>query len=301
MKNNYVKAIAVVALIVAAAFFVLPYSLQKSYKSTHRAKEGCSHTKSVKLSEPLSAKILYIVSATIGGLAIICFYPKYSKYAWITIMATSVLILGFMLKDVSPLSELPGLVDSLVHATFRRGVALIMFVTFAITLLFGRIICGWICPVGAIQSLIASLNKWKRLEVPERYDKALKKLKYAALAGVIATTVIVGKDYANVGEFFNALFNLDLSYYFAAGAVFVVLSLVVERFWCRYLCPLGALLAILQKISILKLRVLEDKCTNCKECLKECPMQCTRVGENDHILCEKCLSKCPLKIIKYST
>ncbi|RLE92864.1 MAG: hypothetical protein DRN04_09025 [Thermoprotei archaeon] len=88
---------------------------------------------------------------------------------------------------------------------------------------------------------------------------------------------------------FSRLYKLDF------------LSLVVERFWCRYLCPLGALLAILQKISIRKLRVPKDKCTNRKKYLKECPMQCTRAGENDHILCGKCLSKCPLKTIKYST
>ena len=72
---------------------------------------------------------------------------------------------------------------------------------------------------------------------------------------------------------------------------------LIGRFWCRYICPLGGILGIFNRVSILKLKLDMNKCTDCKECLKVCPVDIDKfedVGKSsDCIQCGKCIDTCP--------
>ncbi len=250
-------------------------------------------------SEHLNAKIAYMLLILIVALAAIMLLPKYVEYVWIAVLTASVIVLGFLLRGVSPLSELTGFINSVSRGGFGKGAALVMLVALGSTLLVGRIVCGWICPAGALQSLIAATNRWRRVKMPGKLDKHLKKMKYIVLLLVLATVLTTGGSYANMGEIFNSVFKFEASAYLAIGLAFLAASFFIERAWCRYFCPLGALLSLLQKISIFKIKTADgNRCVNCNMCLRDCPMQCAQIGDGDCIMCGRCISNCPRNLVR---
>jgi len=88
----------------------------------------------------------------------------------------------------------------------------------------------------------------------------------------------------------------------AVFILFLVLIFVVERGWCRYFCPVGALLAPFNKISYLHVAVNKQKCIHCNACSNACPMGIDVPNMNRNpecILCGKCIEICPQKIISF--
>jgi len=78
--------------------------------------------------------------------------------------------------------------------------------------------------------------------------------------------------------------------------VFIVTSLLVKRFWCKYLCPLGAMLVVFNKISPLRVVIDRDRCTHCNRCQAECPVGIPGIPENirsaECVRCLECLETC---------
>ncbi len=178
-------------------------------------------------------------------------------------------------------------------------------------LLFGAVFCGYICPFGAFQEWIGRLGrklfpKIYNRAVPAKLDKALRYIRYIVLVMVVYNTAATAKLVFQNADPFYALFNfftneVAVSAYIMLGVV-TVLSLVVERPWCKYLCPYGALLGLFNKIRIFKLRRSKSTCINCKKCDKVCPMNVEVSGKEvisdlQCISCHKCTSEvsCPVK------
>jgi polyferredoxin len=96
----------------------------------------------------------------------------------------------------------------------------------------------------------------------------------------------------------RALFSFQLTTPLLVSVllIFIVTSMLVKRFWCKYLCPLGALLVVFNKISPLRVVIDRDRCTHCSRCEAECPVDIPGIPENirsaECIRCLECLETC---------
>lgn len=177
--------------------------------------------------------------------------------------------------------------------------------------------CGWICPLGFIQELITDLSiflqkrvsaiRWfiksvkKRLRFMAAADRYLRLLKYAvliwAVTGAAVYGVMVFRDY----DPWAALINIAEVSLGPALAVLIVLlaaSFFVERPWCRYACPLGAISGLLGRLSPVYLKRNKSLCVDCLRCTKSCPMglpvhSASTVKSVNCIGCLECVEHCP--------
>jgi polyferredoxin len=178
-------------------------------------------------------------------------------------------------------------------------------------LLVGGAFCGWICPLGALGDALLWLRRKLRLpelRVPLRVDRVLRYGRFVVLLAVMGVTFrSVALVFANIDPYYTIfsldwLFEPNLVEHWPAYAFAVALiggSLFVPRLWCRYLCPLGGLLTVLQRLSPIKVRRNTQTCIDCKRCDRVCP---TRVAistvpsvTHDCTMCLRCVSACPVK------
>ena len=155
--------------------------------------------------------------------------------------------------------------------------------TAATILLWGRgIFCGWLCPFGALQELIneaARKLKIKQWEMPFRYHEKLWALKYLillALFGVSLESMSTAEKLAEVEPFKTSiLMFFQREWWFVTYAVaLLVVSIFTRKVYCRYICPLGAALAIPTKLRLFDWLKRRPECGDpCQLCAKECEIQ----------------------------
>ncbi len=193
--------------------------------------------------------------------------------------------------------------------------------------LTGRFVCGWLCPFGLVQDLLYKIPFPKKLKkLPG--DKILRYLKYVILAGFViilplTVTDIVGqgspwfcKYICPSGTLFggipliaaNPALQSVLGWLFtwkvAILVVLILLSVIVFRPFCKYLCPLGAIYGLFNPIALYRFQIDEHKCTNCGACQKACPMDIPvqkTPNSPECIRCGKCKASCPHSAICNAT
>lgn len=186
----------------------------------------------------------------------------------------------------------------------------LMIIGFVLAVLFGPVFCGWICPLGSLQEWVGKLGK-KLLKrrynhlIPEKLDKVLRYTRYLSLAWVVYMTASTATlVFANIDPYF-ALFNLWTGEVAIGGvvilAVTVLASLAVERPWCKYACPYGAVLGVSNLFRVFRIRRTPGLCNADKVCDMTCPMnikvsQKTIVRDHQCISCLECTSEahCPV-------
>jgi polyferredoxin len=214
-----------------------------------------------------------------------------------------------------PIGGLASLKLWLFTGTFddKHPAALVLLVTFLLmSLLAKKSFCSWLCPVGTLSEFVGKIGKrlfgsnftmWRWLDIP------LRGLKYLLLAFFVKILLIDMSVFA-IGDFLKspywALSDIKMWYFFihissltlfSLGAI-VTLSLLYKSFWCRYLCPYGALLGLLSMLSPFKIRRNVDSCTACQKCTQACPAQLA-VHEKISIYnpecfgCLSCVDACP--------
>jgi len=177
-----------------------------------------------------------------------------------------------------------------------------------VTIIAGPVFCGWICPLGSVQDWVRSLSKKlkiKRLTVPRYINTALSLLRFGVLALVIFATA------KSLSLMFMRLDPYYALMHFWTGEVFplsililaltLILSLFIDRPWCRWFCPLGAVLSVIGKISIFKIKKPSSKCIDCGSCHKACPVglhpeEKESVTDIRCIRCGLCTPSCPPKV-----
>ncbi len=182
----------------------------------------------------------------------------------------------------------------------------------ALSLLLKKSFCGWICPVGTLSELLGAPGRrlTGRLLAPPRWlDVPLRSLKYA-LMGFFLWVVLVKMPAAGIRGWLQTdywkIADLKMLGFFrnptalsvgVLGAL-VALSVVTRNFWCRYLCPYGALLGLLSLGAAVKVQRDESRCTHCHRCTKNCPALLPvetlgRVRSPECLGCLTCVSRCP--------
>ena len=161
--------------------------------------------------------------------------------------------------------------------------------------------CGWLCPFGALQELTNTIAKWLKvpqITVPWGLHERLWPIKYIIFLGLFGLSlysVAAAETFAEVEPFKTAIIlKFARGWPFVAYAVgLLVIGLFVERFFCRYLCPLGAALAIPGRIRTFEwLRRWQECGSPCQRCAKECPVQSIHpeghINVNECIYCMHC-------------
>ncbi|MHC4442409.1 MAG: 4Fe-4S binding protein [Planctomycetota bacterium] len=222
----------------------------------------------------------------------------------------------------------------------------------AFTMVWGRVFCGWVCPIGFVQEMASKLTNWMRFSPnqkslqqirfglaavlllgtvliytyvqPEnepilqgmaagflivlailiilsvadrRWEIRLRTVRYLALSFFVLGTVL--------GVYLHAAFCVLFTNDWRRSPVMLLVgvlfaSLILSQAWCRFLCPEGALLGLLTRLSGLKVRLSGSKCTACNTCNKVCPVEAIELGEVDErscLYCCRCVDSCPSKAI----
>lgn len=203
----------------------------------------------------------------------------------------------------------------LAHTHLSNLVMLIAVL--ALALIFRSAFCGWVCPLGFIQEIIASFSKWaqkhhaatrrtirkiKKASAKFAFlDRYLRMIKYFVLAWSVGGAVYYGylvfRDFDPWAAFLNIL-EFSLTPGMIILLITIIASLFIERPWCRYACPLGAASGLLGKLSPAFIHRDENKCTSCQLCSKSCPMGLTvhsvkNVTSLDCVSCLECVNTCP--------
>ena len=181
-----------------------------------------------------------------------------------------------------------------------------------VTLLFGRVFCGWACPMGATQFFLFRKEQGKKYrwrEIPREQDRILRLMKYLVLVILVVLSVLAGRPVFEDIDPFRALFNLDFRW--GVPLAFLIVLVGVSLFsgfpFCKYLCPLGAFLSLIQPLSLFKLR-FSSSCTNCKACSNvacdygaiESSETGPRINQRECVRCGECLSRCPCNAIVFT-
>lgn len=189
--------------------------------------------------------------------------------------------------------------------------------------LLGRFVCGFLCPFGWLQEL---LHKIPGKKISTKKLKPLTYIKYVVLLfAVVLLPVLVVNDVGMGDPFFckyicpqgvlegaiplaiaNAGIRSALGHLFtwklAVLIAVVVLSVLFYRPFCKWICPLGAFYALMNRVSLLGIRVDACKCVSCGKCSKVCQMDVDVVRAPNHvecIRCGKCIGACPVDAISY--
>jgi polyferredoxin len=199
-----------------------------------------------------------------------------------------------------------------IHPVHPAGFFLLVaFIT--LSFVFGKAFCSWICPIGLLSEYVGNLSEkiFKGRIVPRRVlDYPLRGLKYLLL-GFFVFAIFFAMNGEEIRAFLDSPYNkvadVKMYYFFANITRFasivilslLVLSFAIRHFWCRYLCPYGALLGILTVLSPSKIVRNKTTCIDCGKCAQACPVlikvdKAGTVVSDECTSCLDCLDSCPV-------
>ena len=224
-------------------------------------------------------------------------------------------------KGACPIGALQAVIG---NANYKISFYVLGFIFF-IGALIGRFVCGYLCPFGLIQDLLYKIPFVKKITT-FKHDRMLRKLKYVILIVFVIIMPMFVVDIIGQGApyfcklicpvgmleggiplvLLNKTMRGAIGFlYYWKGAILlttIILSIIIYRPFCKYICPLGALYSIFNPISVFRYRVNEYKCISCKKCNKVCQMNIDPVKEcnsTECIRCGRCKHVCPVGAIEY--
>lgn len=189
--------------------------------------------------------------------------------------------------------------------------------------LVGRFVCGWLCPFGLVQDLLHKIPFVKKIKT-FKGDHLLRKLKYVILAVFVILLPLFAVDMIGNGapyfcklicpagtleggiplvfanESLQSIVGWLYTWKLAILAVLIILSVIIYRPFCKYICPLGAIYSVFNPLSVFRYRVDKEKCVNCGKCMKVCKMNVDvlqNINSAECIRCGACKNNCPADAI----
>lgn len=206
--------------------------------------------------------------------------------------------------------------------------------TIILTIIFGRFFCGWVCPFGSLHQFVGFLARQgkktsQRIQL-NKYRKG-QQIKYYVLivflamaafpsaaatlqTGLLDPIAVITRSFnlllLPIADSSANLISVPRRFYEGAWLVFaifvaaVLLNLVIPRFYCRFVCPLGALFGAIDRLAIWRIGKNENECLNCKLCERNCEGGCEPGGNiriSECVLCFNCREDCKNEVISYQT
>lgn len=215
-----------------------------------------------------------------------------------------------------PISALINLKYWLVSGAFTlihpaATVLLLIFLSMAVLLKKG--FCSWVCPIGLLSEYLAGIHVLlfdRPHRLPKALDFPLRSIKYGLLFFFLYA-VFFQMDAAALHRFiyspYNRVADIKMLFFFSQASaltlkvlgILVLLSLLIPFFWCRYLCPYGALLGGASLFSLLKIRRDKKQCIDCEKCTRVCPANIrihtqSTVWSDECHSCLRCVEACPV-------
>ena len=211
-----------------------------------------------------------------------------------------------------------GAIESLYNLIFQghflnrvlSSAVILLIITMVLVLFSGRSFCAWICPLGALQGIMDGLGKrifGRRKNIPSSRDNKVRFLRFLTLIIFTLGAWYGGKllirpydpwvAWMHLSEFSHAIEEFPIGMFILL--LLLIFSLFIPRSFCRYLCPMGAFLSLLNKLSINRLKRRAETCNQCTLCERKCPVgiEVSReevVDKIECISCGECVSVCPV-------
>jgi polyferredoxin len=200
------------------------------------------------------------------------------------------------------------------HVPTLHPAGMFLLIAFlAMSFLFRKAFCSWLCPVGTVSEYLRRTGRrvfGRNFMLPRWLDLGLRGLKYLLLAffGWAVMSMAAGDLAAFMSSPYGVIADVKMLNFFRhigeTGAIvfgiLVIASILIQNFWCRYLCPYGALLGIAALFSPARIRRNAEGCIDCAKCAKACPSalavdKLVTIRSAECTGCLECVAACPAK------
>lgn len=253
--------------------------------------------------------VMLVAAMSVGAWLIL---KRRTRNGVLALSVFSIAYFGFFRQGcICPIGSIQNVTASLVDPryTISFGVIAFFFLPLVFALLFGRVFCGGVCALGAVQDLVLV----RPVTVPERLDRVLRWGPYLYLAVAVLFAgwglhVTLGGWSINMGrrflicewDPFISLFRISGAFHMLViGGVFIVGGMFVGRPYCRWLCPYGGLLALASRVAWKNVSITPNKETDCGLCAGACPfgaIEKLRAHRGRCVSCTRCYESCPFEI-----
>jgi polyferredoxin len=192
--------------------------------------------------------------------------------------------------------------------------AMYLFIGFMLmSILLKKAFCSWLCPVGTFSEYMWRVGRrifGRNIRLPRWFDIPLRGLKYILLGLFVAVIGVMSAEALDgfMQTPYGLLVDVKMMNFFremsitaaVVIALLVLLSMLIQNFWCRYLCPYGALMGLASLLSPVKIRRDAEACIDCSKCSKACPAglavdQLVQIRTVECTACMECVSVCPVE------
>jgi len=218
---------------------------------------------------------------------------------------------GFL--PISALMSLKYWMDTGIINGIHPASIFILLAIVGVSIVLKKSFCSWLCPIGTLSESLWMLGQKifrRNLTLPRWLDYPLRSLKYLLMfyflyaistMTVEALRVFIYSPYNKVADIKMYMFFAEISTFALWTLIILMLfSVVIKNFWCRFLCPYGALLGVFSWLSPLKITRNSSTCIDCELCTKACPANINvhaakRVRSDECTSCLLCVEACPVK------
>jgi polyferredoxin len=222
-----------------------------------------------------------------------------------------------------PIGSLVALKNWVINGVFDKvhPAGLVIFVAVLVSaILLRRGFCSWVCPVGSLSELLWKFGNrvmGRNVKLGKHVDLFARSIKYLVLIFFLKAILLDMNSfvvYAFVNSPYYKIADVKMLDFFInpsdltlmAIAFLVVMSFVVKNFWCRYICPYGALLGVMGLLSPFTIRRDVTKCTGCRGCSKACPVYLDvadqkKVTSPECMMCLECIESCHTNALHVKT